>query len=260
MTSHTIRPLIGIGSDILAPAAAGERELAYAYTTYIEALVRAGAVPLIVPPQAAGAAELLDILDGVLLAGGNDCDPALYGEECHPSVAPMDVRRQSSDTTLARLAREHDIPALGICLGMQVMNVVAGGSLLQDIASQHETTIEHASLPSDRTEHQVIIAEGTHLAAIVGAGESTVNSSHHQAVRKLGDGLRQTAVAPDGIVEGLEDPSHPFYIGVQWHPEDMSGEASSDTLFAAFIEAARARARAKQAATEPSRAASIATQ
>ena len=232
-----IKPIIGIGSDVAHKK--GERDRAFAFTTYIESLRRAGAVPVVIPPQPENAEAIAEGLDGILLAGGDDCDPTVYGEQPHPSVEPMDPRRQSNDLTLARVARQRGIPTLGICLGVQVMNVAAGGTLIQDIDSELRTDIEHASEPSDRHRHDVLIEEGTHLAAILGQQELSVNSSHHQAIRHVGDGLRVTAEAPDGIIEGLEDPAHPFYVGVQWHPEDMAGEGSAASLFGAFVEAAR---------------------
>src|SRR5947199_5624869 len=170
------KPLIGIGSDVLHKG--GERERAFVYTTYIESLKRAGAVPVLIPPQPENAADLADTLDGIVLAGGDDCDPAEYGEEKHPSCEPMDPRRQKNDLGLARLARERGIPALGICLGVQVMNVAAGGTLIQDIASAVETDIDHASEPADRHRHEVLIESGTRLGSILGARELNVNSSH----------------------------------------------------------------------------------
>ncbi len=243
------KPLIGIASDVMHHD--GERDRAFAYTTYIESLRRAGAVPVLVPPQPENAADVLDGLDGILLAGGDDCDPAVYGEERHSTVEPMDPRRQSNDLTLARAARDRGVPTLGICLGVQVMNVAAGGTLIQDINSAVTTDIEHASPPADRLRHDVAIESGTRLAQILGERELNVNSSHHQAIKDVGGGLRVTAHAPDGIIEGLEDPAHPFYVGVQWHPEDMAGEASAETLFGAFVDAARKHAEEGQhAATD----------
>lgn len=243
-----IKPIIGIGSDIQRPE--GKREEAFAYLTYVESVRRAGGIPLLIPPQPENADELMRELDGFLLAGGYDCDPAAYGEERHPTLEPMDARRQANDLALAEAARRHRVPMLGICLGVQVMNVAAGGTLIQDIDTQHDTEIRHASEPEDRGRHDVIIEQGTQLASVLPAAELNVNSSHHQAVRKVGQGLRVTALAPDGIVEGLEDPHHPFYLGVQWHPEDMPGEESAAALFAAFIEAARKHARMKNQDTE----------
>lgn len=243
-----IKPIIGIGSDVQSPE--GERERAFTYLTYVEAVRRAGAIPVLIPPQPENAEQLMRELDGFLLAGGDDCDPAVYGEERHPTVDPMDVRRQANDLALAEAARKHEVPMLGICLGLQVMNVAAGGTLIQDIDSQHDTEIQHASIPEDRGRHDVIIEKGTHLAGVLPALELNVNSSHHQAIRKVGQGLRVTALAPDGIVEGVEDPKHPFYLGVQWHPEDMTGETSGSALFTAFIEAARKHAQMKNQATD----------
>jgi len=241
------KPLIGIGSDINVTP--GKRDRAFAYTTYVDSIRRAGAVPVVIPPQPENARELVDSLDGILLAGGDDCDPAAYGEERHPTVEPMDVRRQEGDLTLARIARERGIPTLGICLGVQVMNVAAGGTLIQDIDSQMETEIEHVSEPEDRARHDVHIESGTRLASILDGDEINVNSSHHQAINKIGQGLRVTAHAPDGIVEGLEDPRHPFYVGVQWHPEDMAREDSASKIFRAFVEAARKYAESKSGVT-----------
>lgn len=238
------KPLIGIGSDVVQKN--GERDRAFVYTTYIESLKRAGAVPVLIPPQPENASDVLDGLDGIVLAGGDDCDPAEYGEEKHPSCEPMDPRRQQNDVSLARLARERGIPTLGICLGVQVMNVAAGGTLIQDIGSAVTTDIDHASEPSDRHRHDVRIDASTKLGGILGARELNVNSSHHQAVGRVASGLNVAAKAPDGVVEALEDPSHPFYVGVQWHPEDMPGESSASALFGAFVEAARNHARTKQ--------------
>lgn len=238
------KPLIGIGCDVLRQQ--GERDRAFAYTTYTEAIRRAGAIPVIIPPQPENAVEIVEQLDGILLAGGEDCDPAMYGESRHPSVEPMDARRQKNDFTLARAARDRGIPTLGICLGVQMMNVAAGGTLIQDIDTAMTTEIKHASDPSDRHRHDVMIENGTNLAKIIGERELNVNSSHHQAIRNVGDGLRVTAHAPDGIIEGLEDPAHPFYVGVQWHPEDMGEERSASVLFGAFVDAARKFAQHKE--------------
>ena len=231
------KPVIGIGSDVLAES--GKRDRATMYLTYVESVRRAGAVAVIIPPQSENAVELLESLDGLLLAGGKDCDPVKYGEAPHPSVEKMDPRRQNNDLELARAARERGLPTLGICLGMQVLNVAAGGTLIQDITTQYETDIQHVSQPEARVRHHVQIEPASHLGGIVGSSEIDVNSSHHQAVKVVGQGLVVTARANDGIIEGLEDPSHPFYIGVQWHPEDMKDEASAVAIFHAFIEAAR---------------------
>ena len=239
-----MKPIIGIGSDIESPA--GRREQSFVYLTYAEAVRRAGGIAVLLPPQPENAQELVRALDGLLLAGGDDCDPAVYGQERHPTVEPMDPRRQANDLALAQAAREQGVPTLGICLGLQMMNISAGGTLIQDIDSQHDTEIVHASVPEDRARHDVLIAQGTRLAELVGEEELSVNSSHHQAIRQVGEGLRVSALAPDGIIEGVEDPRHPFYLGVQWHPEDMVGEGSATSIFASFLEAARRHAASKR--------------
>jgi putative glutamine amidotransferase len=240
-----MKPFIGIGSDVLVTP--GERDRAFVYTTYVDALRKAGAIPVIIPPQPENASHLAEELDGILLAGGEDCDPSVYGEEAHPKTETMDPRRQTNDLTLARAARERGIPTLGICLGLQVMNVANGGTLIQDIHSEVKTAIEHVSKPEDRARHDVRIENGTRTASILGGGrEMNVNSSHHQAIKTVGRGLKVTAKAADGVVEGLEDTDHPFYVGVQWHPEDMDGEKSATAIFGAFVEAARKYAEAKR--------------
>jgi len=235
------KPLIGIGADVGANPGSG-RDRAFAYTTYVEALRKAGAIPVLIPPQPENIDALLDELDGVLLAGGDDCDPSLYGEEPHASCSPMDRRRQENDIAIAAKAREKHVPTLGICLGLQVMAVAAGGTLIQDIDSEIDTDLEHAGEPTNRKRHDITLEEGTRLVGILKKRELNVNSSHHQAIRTAGKGLRITAKAPDGVIEGLEDPEHPFYVGVQWHPEDMTTEASGGSLFSAFVESARKHA------------------
>lgn len=235
------KPFIGIGSDLFQVPGA-TREGAFTNLSYVESLRRAGGIPILIPPQAENLEELLAGLDGLLLAGGDDCDPAEYGEEAHSSVFPMDRRRQASDLSLARMARESGLPTLGICLGSQVMNVAAGGTLIQDIPTHLENSLEHGSASNDRARHAIQVERGSRLSTILGEESTDVNSSHHQSIGKVGRGLMVNASASDGIVEGVEDPEHPFYVGVQWHPEDMPGETSADRLFEAFVTAAREHA------------------
>ena len=240
------KPLIGIGADV-KDSGSGGREQAYGFMNYVDAVLRAGAIPLLIPPQPQNVEDLLESIDGVLLTGGKDCDPSLYGEDPHPTLKPMDTRRQSSDLTLARAARELGVPTLGVCLGLQVMTIAAGGSLIQDIHSETGTPITHESEPGERKRHDVHIEPDTALGMVLGREGCVVNSSHHQAVRSPGEGMRICAWAPDGIVEASEDPAHPFYIGVQWHPEDMPGEDSAEKIFDAFIRAALERSRSRRA-------------
>lgn len=232
------KPLIGIAAD-MGKAPEGGSERVFVPRSYVDAVAAAGGLPVILPPAAEGAPDLLSRLDGLLLVGGADCDPSLYGEAPHPSVRLVDRRRQEADLQLAARARAASLPSLGICLGMQMMAVAAGGRLVQDIASEIGTAIRHDSEVDDRVRHPVRVEPGSLLAGAVGEGELEVNSTHHQAVRTPGEGLRITALAPDGIIEAIEDPHHPFYLGVQWHPEDQTRERAGG-LFAALIEAASA--------------------
>ncbi len=247
------KPLIGIGSDVGAPTP-GARERAFGFLSYVDSITRAGGMPVIIPPQPENAAALIAALDGLVLAGGADCDPAAYGEERHCSVTPMDARRQQNDLALAAAARQHGLPTLGVCLGLQVMVVAAGGKLIQDIDSEIQNPLQHVSEATDRHRHDVIVREGTRLAAIIGAGEFDVNSSHHQSVKVAGEGMRITAEAADGVVEAAEDPQHRFYVGVQWHPEDMVGERSAEKLFVALVEAAQTFAETRELAAPKARA------
>src|SRR5258708_23600573 len=149
------KPIIGIGSDLAVKE--GQRDRAFAYMTYTEAVRRAGAVVVVIPPQPENATELVASLDGILLAGGDDCDPSVYGEERHSSCETMDPRRQENELALARMARDPGIPTLGICLGLQMMNVAAGGTLIQYIASSVDTEIAHARQPAHRDRPDLLL-------------------------------------------------------------------------------------------------------
>lgn len=233
------RPLIGIAADILKQEGGPER--AFAYLTYLDSVQRAGGAPLILPPIASNAGEVLERIDGLLMVGGNDCDPAVFGEQPHPSIVLIDQRRQDHELKLARLSRAMRLPTLGICLGMQMMAIAAGGTLIQDIESQSPSPIRHTGPVGNRSRHEIATESGSRVEAIIGTSRCTVNSSHHQAIRSPGRGLLATAHADDGIIEAIEDPEHPFYVGVQWHPEDLSRERAADPLFRAFVTAAAER-------------------
>lgn len=236
------KPLIAIAADIQSPPAS-PRERSFVLFSYIDAVRRAGGIPVLVPPGDDSAAAILERADALLLVGGNDCDPSVFGEEPHPSIEPMNPRRQRSDLALAKAARERAVPTLGICLGMQIMNIAAGGTLIQDIPSQVGGQVTHGGDVSKRARHAVTVGEGSRLSSLIGAGRHDVNSTHHQAVRTAGAGIAFTAAADDGVIEALEDAAHPFFLGVQWHPEDMAGEGAADPVFEAFIAAARERAK-----------------
>jgi putative glutamine amidotransferase len=218
---------------------------------YLESVVRAGAEPVVLSNDD-DPASVLDRVDGVLLTGGLDVDPARFGEAPHPttSVAP---ERDRFEIPLAQEAVKRNLPVLAICRGVQVLNVAEGGSLVQDIPSLVSTDLNHAiDLPKDYQAHAVSIASGSALASALGpsapADTCRVNSRHHQAVGKVADGFIVSAVSSDGIVEAIERPASSFCVGVQWHPENFWRSGEFAGLFGAFVDAAARRQRRTAAA------------
>ena len=211
---------------------------------YDTAVRRAGAEPW-VPSLADDPAEVVRQADGVLLTGGDDVDPAFFGEPPHASFEPAEPGRDAFELRLVREALAADVPVLAICRGLQVLNVAAGGTLIQDIPSEPGAFAEHSLGPATRMAHDVAVNDGSRLARLLGrrasSGRCTVNSRHHQAIRALGAGLTVTATAPDGIVEGVESAAHRFCVGVQWHPESFHATGEFDELFTGFVEACRTR-------------------
>ena len=230
-----MRPLIGI-TTYEQPARWGVWDLPAALipAAYVEAVRRAGGRPVLVPPSEDGVDETLDVLDGIIFSGGADVDPSIYGAEPHPETDSPQAHRDAGELALLRAALERDLPTLAICRGFQLLNVVRGGDLVQHLPEEvgHQA---HKEVPGEFSEHPVEVREGTRLASLIGA-RSDVTSHHHQAVGRIGDGLVETAWAADGTLEGLEDPSRRFTVGVQWHPE--AGEDAA--LFEALVEEARA--------------------
>ena len=194
---------------------------------------------------------VIDTIDGVLLTGGGDVDPAFYGQERHPSVDDAEPGRDEFEIDIARRAMEADLPVLAICRGAQVLNVAAGGTLVQDIPSAVKTDLTHSlQLPKDCLAHDIHIVSDTRLhAALGGAVDASrachVNSRHHQSVGSLGRSLVASATAPDGVIEGIEAPEARFCVGVQWHPENFWRTGEFRPLFDAFVAAARDRLAAK---------------
>jgi gamma-glutamyl-gamma-aminobutyrate hydrolase PuuD len=188
----------------------------YDVTPYADAARDCGLDPVLVTP--ARPLEDLTAVHGLMLCGGPDLDPALYGQEPHPTAQTPVRERDALEQRLLREALAADLPVLAICRGMQLLNVtLPGGTLLQDIDG-HRVITEDKSLDA----HSATTAAGSRLATILGPGAHRVNSRHHQAVDRIGDGLRVSALAPDGIVEGIEHPDHRFVVGVQWHPENQT--------------------------------------
>jgi putative glutamine amidotransferase len=212
--------------------------------------------------QAGGRARVLDVsesprklvgeLDAVLLTGGGDVDPVLYGEERHATVEDAEPGRDEFELDLARRAMTADLPLLAICRGAQVLNVAAGGSLVQDIPSAIESALAHSVRePKDAVAHAVRVEPNSRLERALGPTvDSThacrVNSRHHQSVNRIGAGLTASARAEDGVVEAIERPEGAFCLGVQWHPENFLKTGEFAPLFQAFIDAARARRSARE--------------
>ncbi|MFL5469529.1 MAG: gamma-glutamyl-gamma-aminobutyrate hydrolase family protein [Gemmatimonadaceae bacterium] len=207
---------------------------------YVTALENAGLVPLIVPPltSADAASAVLDSVAGLVLTGGEDVDPARYGEQRHEKVRSVNAARDATEAALIQEARARGTPVLAICRGIQMLNVALGGTLVQDISSQCNTDIVHdEDGPRDSRSHEVSIEPGSLIAKAVGTEHLTVNSFHHQSVKRVADGMRVTARSPDGIIEGLESTEDDWWVmAVQWHPEEMneSTEPWDRGLFKAF--------------------------
>ena len=207
---------------------------------YVTALERAGLVPLIVPPLSSteAASSVLDSVSGLVLTGGEDVDPARYGEKRHEKVRSVNVARDATEAALVEEARARGLPVFAICRGIQILNVALGGTLVQDIPSQCHTDIDHdeEGARNSRT-HEVSIEPGSLIAGAVGTEHLSVNSFHHQSVKRVADGMKVTARSPDGVIEGIESTDDSWWVmGVQWHPEEMtdSAEPWDRGLFKAF--------------------------
>lgn len=211
---------------------------------YVESIRRAGAE--VVELTVTDAPEsVVERVDGLLLTGGGDIDPALYGATTHASFAAAEPGRDAFEIALVRAALAADLPVLAICRGMQVLSVAFGGDLVQDIPTEVNGALHHdVREPRYAIAHEVWVSPTSRLAALMKDdledGESCqVNSRHHQAVRHVGDGLEVTATAPDGVIEAVERPTARFCLGVQWHPENFWRTGEFRPLFEGFVEAAR---------------------
>ncbi len=211
---------------------------------YLQAIQEAGGVPIVLPLDLARTQQalLLQRLDGLLVTGsGSDLAPRFYGESQHYSFKKMSEARARMELRLSKLAFEHQIPTLGICGGMQSMNVALGGTLIQDIPAQIDTKIQHLQKNSaENTVHPIHIEPKTLLRRVIKKSSIPVNSSHHQSVKSIPRSFQISAVAPDGVIEAIEVADHPFWLGVQWHPEFLyHKDILQKRLFSAFIKAAR---------------------
>ena len=229
------RPIVGITTYREGGVAWGAwtLEAALVPASYVDAVEHAGGRPLLVPPSEEGVEETLDVLDGLLLAGGNDLDPALYGAERHPETRGVVERRDRAELALLEAALARDLPVLAVCRGSQVLNVLRGGDLVQHLPDElgHE---RHRHTPGVFADHGVELEPGTRVAAVLGE-RAPVKSHHHQGFGRIGEGLRVAARADDGIPEAVEDPERRFAVGVLWHPE----EGEDFALFRELVEEAR---------------------
>jgi putative glutamine amidotransferase len=235
------KPLIGICPNIRPTRNRGDAYFLLA--SYVELVSRSGAMPAILPLVSTleEAREAVGRFDGLVLTGGQDLDPTRYGQSArHPDQLGSGARN-ASDLYFARAAQERGTPTLGICLGVQVMNVEFGGTLLQHIPEDLPGALAHEEDDEDKNapEHAVALEPGTLLARVLGDGTGLVNSFHHQSVDRVAPGFRVAARSPDGVIEAIERTDHPFYVGIQWHPERMPDAQSTRRLMGAFLDAAR---------------------
>jgi putative glutamine amidotransferase len=234
------RPIIGVTLDAEEPGGYSKLPWYALRKNYFSALAAAGALPVALPHQTELAEAYLDEIDGLMITGGAfDVDPSLYGGgETHPTVT-LKANRTDFELAVTRGALARNMPVLGICGGQQLLAVALGGTLIQHIPDSIRTDIEHEQPnPRDQPGHEVAIAPDTLLARIIGKPRMAVNSAHHQAVATPGAGALVNALAPDGVVEGVESASHRFALGVQWHPE-YAVDPADPRIFDAFVEAAR---------------------
>jgi len=207
---------------------------------YVHAIQMAGGVPLIIPSGITSAelAHCKQVFDGYLLTGGGDIDHEIFNGIPNSKISDVDSDRDRMEIELTQFAFESKKPILGICRGIQIMNVALGGSLFTDISTQRENSLKHDWYPNiarNYEAHTITIVEESNLKSIMNGIEVNVNSLHHQAIKDLGDQLSAIAFAPDGIVEAIESPKHQFFLGVQWHPEWMLSSPSMVNLFKQFI-------------------------
>jgi putative glutamine amidotransferase len=237
-------PLIGITT--------GRRDsrMGYALITlveaYVQAVARCGGNPVLIPLGIPDDSfiQIVARMDGVLFSGGGDIHPTQYRSGNHPLVAEVDPDRDRVEIGLFKATLEQQAPFLGICRGLQLINVGMGGTLYEDILAQRPGALSHAwrhDLPRTHLAHPVQIDESSRLAEILHGASAPVNSLHHQGIRNLAPGLKAVAYAPDGLIEAVELPDYPFGLAVQWHPEWLPEEANMDDLIRAFIRAAASR-------------------
>jgi putative glutamine amidotransferase len=232
----TARPRIGLTLDVDRGRARYALE-----ARYVEAVLAAGGLPILLPHARDAAGAYLALLEGLVVTGGAfDVPPELYGEARRAACGTLEPERTAFEKDLVEAALAVRLPVLGVCGGMQLMNVVRGGTLHQDLPADVGIVGHEQPAPKDVPSHPAIVAPGTHLASLVGAGPLPVNSTHHQAVKDPGAGVLVSARAPDGVVEAIELPDLPFAVGVQWHPEAaLRHEPRHAAIYRGLVQAAR---------------------
>jgi putative glutamine amidotransferase len=233
------RPRIGITLDTHDDG--DKYESPYAYAQSVE---RAGGLPLLLPYQTnlTLIPQFVDACHGFLFTGGNDLDPALYGQAWHSEAVRIDPARQKFELALLAEVERRRLPALGVCLGSQLMNVHRGGSMHQYLPEfPRPNALEHRKIGDRVSRHNVTLDLNSHLGRAIGKPEISVNTSHKQAADRLGRGLRLVATAPDGVIEGFEDPAFPLFAAVQWHPERLIDEPEHLAPFKLLVDVCRAR-------------------
>jgi gamma-glutamyl-gamma-aminobutyrate hydrolase PuuD len=233
-------PLVGIPADVLPVR---HRRKYTVYNTYVEAVRGAGARPVgLFPSPPEGIPAMLDLLDGVALVGGDDLHPRHWGgEEVHPKVTLSSDERSEFELELVRAAASRGVPLLAICLGFQTVNVAFGGSVVQHIEDGSHGRGDPEGVVTVR--HALEIEPGSRLHSILGAGRVEVNSSHHQTLGRIGEGLAVTARAQDGVAEAIEGTGPGFLLAIQWHPEEAPDDPVNRAVLAAFVDAAARRDR-----------------
>ena len=234
------RPIIGVTLDSEQPGGYSKYPWYAVRQNYADAIVAAGGLPVALPHHADLAGQYLDMIDGLVVTGGAfDVDPSLYGEDARHATVTLKENRTAAEMALTMGALERNLPVLGICGGQQLLAVALGGSLIQHIPDSVENALQHEQVnPRHEPGHAIAVTPGTLLHGIVGVVEMNVNSAHHQAVRSPGPRAVVNAVAPDGVIEGVEAASYRFCLGVQWHPEffiDPGDRRIFDALIAACV-------------------------
>jgi putative glutamine amidotransferase len=231
------KPLIGINTDYRS-AKRGAPAFSYLCAGYFDCLIRAGADPIVIPPlgDEADVNRVLDLLDGVVMIGGADLDPRHDGFMTHPSVRPLDFRRERFDRMLIRLATERRMPVMGVGVGMQLMNVTLGGNLFLHIPEDVPRALPHLDSMDPAHRHALEVEPGSLMERVYGEGEIRVNSMHHMAVDEVAPGFAVTARCPDGIVEAIESQMDDWFaFGTQFHPESDSASALDLRIFEEFV-------------------------